>query len=106
MSADSTAMLLVVWIPLLAMWVFVIVDLIRQTSLSRAARWGWGITCTVLWPVMIAYLLMRPTSGRLVTAPERTDARARLVDLVLDREAGRVSADEAAAGIAALRNHP
>lgn len=106
MSADTGALLVVVWIPLLAVWILVIVDLIRQTTLSLAARWGWGIVCTLVWPAMIAYLLMRPTSGRLVTADHRTDPRARLVDLILDREAGRIGADEMAVEITALRRHP
>lgn len=106
MIADSGAALLVVWIPLLAVWILVVIDLIRQTSLSPAARWGWGIACTLLWPAMIAYLLMRPTSGRLATTEERTDPRARLVDAILDREAGRIGADEMAAEIRALRQHP
>lgn len=106
MTSESGAALLVVWIPLFAVWVLVMVDLIRQTSLSLRARWAWGVLCTLVWPAMVAYLLMRPTSGRLATARERTDARGRLVDLVLDREAGRIGADEMAAEIRALRQHP
>ena len=106
MTAETGALLIVVWIPLLAVWALVMVDLVRQTTLSLRARWAWGIVCTLVWPAMIAYLLVRPTSGRLVTTHERTDARARLVDLVLDREAGRISADEMATEVAALRRHP
>ena len=94
MTDETTALMIVVWIPLLVVWVIVLVDLIRQTSMSTRSRWLWAIACTLVWPAMIVYLLMRPTRGRLETAEARTDPRARLVDAALAREAGRL--DEAA----------
>lgn len=90
MTAESGALLVVVWIPLVAVWAIVMIDLVRQPALSRAARVSWAIACTLVWPALIAYLLMRPTRGRLVTPEARTDRRSRLVDAALDHEAGRL----------------
>jgi hypothetical protein len=83
-------MLIVVWIPLVAIWAFVMVDLVRQRRLSTTARVIWAVVCTLLWPAMSAYLMMRPTSGRIAVPEVRTDPRSRLVEAVLDHEAGRI----------------
>lgn len=105
MTAEAGALLIVVWIPLAVVWVMVLVDLVRRSTMSRAARVAWGVACTLLWPAMIAYLLMRPTAGRLATPERRTDPRARLVDVVLDHESGRVDDAEMARITGELR-HP
>ena len=105
MNDDSGAMLIVVWIPLLAVWTFVMVDLVRQRSMSTAARIVWAVVCTLLWPAMIAYLMMRPTSGRIDVLEQRTDPRARLVNAVLEHEAGRIDDAEMSRITSSLR-HP
>ena len=104
MNSESGAMLIVVWIPLLAIWAFVMIDLVRQRRLSTTARVIWAVVCTLLWPAMIAYLMMRPTSGRIDAAERRTDARAVLVDAVLEHEAGRIDDAEMARVTSSLRH--
>lgn len=90
MNAELGAMLIVVWIPLAAVWAYVMVDLVRQRQMSPVARIAWAVVCTLVWPALIAYLLMRPTSGRVVVPEVRTDPRSRLVEAALDHEAGRI----------------
>lgn len=94
MTSEQSAFLFIAWLPLVIVWVVVMVDLIRRSPMSRAARLAWGVACTFVWPAMIAYLLIRPTRGRLEVAPARHDPRARLIDAALDHEAGRL--DDAA----------
>lgn len=103
MNAEAGALLIVVWIPVAIVWLIVIVDLLRRSTMSTGLRWAWAIACTLVWPAMIAYLLMRPTRGRLEIAQVRTDPRARLVDAVLDREDGRIDEATWAATAAELR---
>ena len=90
MNAESGAMLVVVWIPLAVVWVYVMADLVRQRRLSPARKVVWAVACTVVWPALIAYLLTRPTSGRIVDPEQRSDPRAILVRAVLDHEDGRI----------------
>lgn len=103
MSAETGAALVVVWIPLMVVWAYVMVDLVRRPETPAAARVTWAVVCTLVWPALIVYLLMRPTSGRIVDLEARTDRRAQLVAAVLDHEAGRIDRDRMAAVTAELR---
>lgn len=94
MTSEQSAFLLIAWLPLGIVWVVVMVDLFRRSPMSRAARLTWGVACTLVWPAMIAYLLIRPTRGRLEAAQARHDPRARLVDAALEHEAGRIDETE------------
>ena len=91
MNEQIAGLVLVVWLPLVVVWAVVLVDIVRRSDLSRPAKAVWAALCTVLWPTLIAYLLSRPTLGRLETAEERTDPHARLVAAALDHEAGRIT---------------
>lgn len=102
-TSNDLAVTWVVWAPLGVVWLVVMVDLVRHSTMSRRARLAWAVVCTVIWPALIAYLLMRPTSGRLEMDHTRTDPRARLVDAVLDREAGRTSEVEWTSTVGELR---
>jgi hypothetical protein len=94
MSTDTTGLVLVVWIPLFVVWLAVMVDLVRRPAMSRTAKILWAAACTLVWPVLIVYLLRRPTRGRLELLETRTDAQGLLVDAVLAHEAGTI--DDAA----------
>lgn len=103
MTSEQSAFLLIAWLPLGIVWVVVMIDLIRRSPMSRAARLAWGIACTFVWPAMIAYLLIRPTRGRLEGTQARHDPRARLVDAALDHEAGRRGDAQWAEAVGQLR---
>jgi hypothetical protein len=90
-SADAGAMLFVVWIPLLVVWGVVMVDVIGRTDIGFASKAIWALACTLLWPAMLLYLLLRPTRGRLEDPEDRNDPQARLVTAVLRHEAGEIT---------------
>lgn len=94
MTEESVALLIVLWIPLLVVWAVVIVDVIRRRDLSPTAKAFWAAICTVLWPALIVYLMLRPTRGRLEDQEERDDPQARLVTAVLLHEAGGITDQE------------
>jgi hypothetical protein len=89
-TSYELALLVVVWIPLLVVWAVVMIDVVRRRDLSRTAKALWAVVCTLLWPALIAYLLLRPTRGRLEDPENRTDPHARLVDAALRHEAGGI----------------
>jgi hypothetical protein len=100
---DSGAMVIVVWIPLLVVWVVVMADVIRRRDLGTAGKALWMVVCTVLWPALIAYLLLRPTRGLLEDAEDRDDRHARLVNAALLREAGAIDDAEMSGIVNGLR---
>jgi hypothetical protein len=102
-NPDELALLIVVWIPLFVVWAVVLVDVFRRRDLGRTARVLWAVACTLLWPALIAYLLLRPTRGRLEDHESRQDPQARLVDAVLLHEAGRIDDREMGAIVRRLR---
>jgi hypothetical protein len=89
-NPDEIALLIVVWIPLLVVWAIVLVDIVRRPDLGRVGKVLWSVACTLLWPALIAYLLLRPTRGRLEDPEDREDPHARLVTAVLLHEAGGI----------------
>ena len=90
MTEESVALLIVLWIPLLVVWAVVIIDVIRRQDLRPTAKAFWAAICTVLWPAMIVYLMLRPTRGRLEDPEGRDDPQARLVDAALRHESGAI----------------
>lgn len=102
MSAEAGAFFLVVWIPVMVVWAYVMVDLARRRETPPATRITWAVVCTLVWPALIVYLLTRPTSGRIVELEARSDGRAQLVAAVLDHEAGRIDDARMAAITAGL----
>jgi len=95
--------LIFILVPLVAVWVIVLVDIVGQPRLSTRMKWIWGLGCTVLWPLMIAYWITRPVQGRIERTQERTSPRDRLVDAVLDHEDGRIDDSEMATIVRQLR---
>jgi hypothetical protein len=93
-NADSAGMLIAVWIPLLVVWGVVMVDVIGRTDIGFASKAIWAIACTLLWPAMLLYLLLRPTRGRLEDPEDRDDPQARLVNAALRHEAGEITDQE------------
>jgi hypothetical protein len=102
-NPDEIALLIVVWIPLLVVWAIVLVDVIRRQDLGRAAKVLWAVICTLLWPALIVYLLLRPTRGRLEDPENRDDPQAQLVNAVLLHESGAIDDAEMASIVRGLR---
>ena len=94
MSTDTSGLVVVVWVPLFVVWLAVLIDLARQPAMSRTAKILWAAACTLVWPMLIVYLLRRPTRGRLELLETRTDAQGLLVDAVLAHEIGRIDAEQ------------
>jgi uncharacterized membrane protein (UPF0182 family) len=93
-ESRAVATLLIVVVPALVIWLVVLVDVLRQPA--RSGRWKalWVLACTLVWPVQIVYLLVRPQQGRVERLEHRADPHARLVEATLAHEAGRI--DDAA----------
>jgi hypothetical protein len=91
---DSRAVvtLLIVVVPLLVVWLVVLVDVLRQPAMSGGRKALWVLACTLVWPVQIVYLLVRPQQGRAERLEHRADPHSRLVDVALAHEAGRIDA--------------
>jgi hypothetical protein len=90
-------------VPLLAVWVIVVVDVVRQPRMSGARKALWIAACSAVWPVQIVYLLLRPQQARIEREPVRTDAHAQLVGAVLEREADLLDEEHYRARLVALR---
>lgn len=96
MSDISLPMILLVVVPLLLVWVFVLVAILRQQDLPFVRKVLWVLACTLVWPMLLAYLLLGPQRGRAERVAghrDRADPHDRLVDAVLDREDGRIDAN-------------
>lgn len=102
-GAGLAAFVIVVLVPVLAIWLIVVVDVLRQPGLSPRRRALWIAACTLVWPVQILYLLLRPQQGRIEREPVRSDRQAQLVAAVLDHEAGRLDDAAYAAALRSLR---
>jgi len=76
---------------LVVVWLIVVIDILRQPHLGRAARIGWLVACTLVWPTQVLYLLVRPQQGRVAQEAQRTDPHGQLVSAVLERESGRLT---------------
>lgn len=87
----------------LCVWVVVVVDILRQGHLRPWAKLAWIAGCTLVWPLQMVYLLVRPQRSRLDEPEDRSDGHARMVQAILDREAGRIDDHEWAERLRTLR---
>jgi len=102
-TETGEAMVVVVWIPLIVVWLIVMIDLIRRRGMHVGSKVAWAAACTLVWPLLIAYLLVRPTRGRAEMERKREDAQSRLVSAVLDHEAGSIDDAAMAEAVRQLR---
>jgi hypothetical protein len=51
-------------------------------------KWTWGLLFSVVWPLLVVYLLTRPVQGRFERQESRDYPHARLVDAALAHEDG------------------
>lgn len=103
MNAERGAYFLIIVIPLTVVWVIALVDIVRQPRMSVRAKWTWAILCSLIWPLLIVYLLTRPVQGRFERSEGRDYPHARLVDAVLDHEDGRIGEQQMTSLVRELR---
>lgn len=98
---------MLIWIPLIMLWLFSLTDLSRRTDLSSVAK-GWWAVLVVLLPVigMIIYFVLRPKDADTQQDPsvryEEIRREAGLSDSTLDqlsklgdlRDSGALTDDE------------
>ena len=102
--------LIFITVPLLLVWIATLFDLAVRGDLSAVQKLLWAAAVTLLWPTIIAYLLLRPVYGR-ITDPDEVRGAARgprdeLVAAVMDRAGGRLDATQFQARTAALLRSP
>jgi hypothetical protein len=95
--------LVVIVIPLFLVWVIAVVDVVRQPHLSTRSKWTWGLLFSLIWPLLVVYMLTRPVQGRLERAESREYPHARLVDAALAHEDGRLDDEQMARLVRELR---
>lgn len=76
-------------VPIAAVWVVVLVDIVLQPRMPRRVKVAWAVATSLMWPLLIVYWLTRPVQGRLEHARTLGDRRSELVWTVLARESGR-----------------
>ena len=103
MTSTQVAYLLVIVIPLFAVWLISVVDVVRQPHMSRRIKWIWVISFSLIWPLLVVYLLTRPVEGRFERQESRDYPHARLVDAALAHEDGRIDDEHMAAMVRDLR---
>lgn len=99
------SLLLVVQVPLLVIWLYVLWDISGQ-NMTIGGKLLWAGACSIVWPVQIVYLLARPQRGRAERGARRRTRHARFVRAVLDRECGEVDRVTFVATVAQLVRHP
>ena len=102
-TSTQVAYLLVIVIPLFAVWVLAVVDVVRQPRMTTRVKWLWVLSFSLVWPLLIVYLLSRPVQGRFERAESRDYPHARLVDAALAHEDGRLEDTQLADTIRQLR---
>lgn len=102
-NAEAWTYLVVLVIPLFCVWALAVVDVVRQPRMSRRVKWVWAVVFSLIWPLLIVYLLTRPVQGRLERMESRDYPHARLVDAALAHEQGRIDDAEMAAAVRRLR---
>jgi hypothetical protein len=93
----------VILIPLCVVWLIALVDVVRQPHMSTRVKWFWAISFSLIWPVLIVYLLTRPVQGRFEREESRDYPHARLVDAALAHEDGRIDDEQMTAVVRELR---
>lgn len=81
-------------VPFAIVWALTMVDIFRHPA-TPLRRLLWILGCTLVWPVIIAWYLLRPVPGRLAQASTLTDDRRHAaVSAVLARSTGQLSGAE------------
>ncbi len=102
-TSTQGAYLLVVVIPLFAVWLIALVDVVRQPHMSRRVKGLWVMSFSLIWPLLVVYLLTRPVQGRFERQESRDYPHARLVDAALAHEDGRIDDAQMASLVRELR---
>ena len=102
-TSTQVAYLLVIVIPLFVVWLIALVDVVRQPHMSRRIKWMWVISFSLIWPLLVVYLLTRPVQGRFERQESRDYPHARLVDAALAHEDGRIDDEQLASLVRELR---
>jgi hypothetical protein len=102
-SAEQGVYALFIGLPLLVVWVISVVDVVRQPHMSRRIKWIWVISFSLIWPLLVVYLLTRPVQGRFEREESRDYPHARLVDAALAHEDGRIDDEQLASLVRELR---
>lgn len=103
MNTTQVAYLLVIVLPLFAVWVIAVVDVMRQPRMSTRVKWIWAMSFSVVWPLLVVYLLTRPVQGRFEREESRDYPHARLVDAALAHEDHRIDDEQMSAVVRELR---
>ncbi len=103
MTSTQIAYLLVIVIPLFAVWLITLVDVVRQPHMSTRGKWIWVISFSLVWPLLAVYLLTRPVQGRFERQESRDYPHARLVDAALAHEDGVIDDAQLASLVRELR---
>jgi len=81
-------------IPLVLVWALAVIDILRHSA-SGLSKALWTVSCTLVWPTIIAWYLLRPNPGRIALAAEQTDDRRHAaVVAVLARSQGSLTGAE------------
>ena len=102
-TSTQGAYLLVIVIPLFVVWLIALVDVVRQPHMSRRIKGMWVISFSLIWPLLVVYLLTRPVQGRFERQGSRDYPHARLVDASLAHEDGRIDDEQLASVVRELR---
>ena len=102
-TSTQVAYLLVIVIPLIVVWLIALVDVVRQPHMARRIKGMWVLSFSLIWPLLVVYLLTRPVQGRFERQESRDYPHARLVDAALAHEDGRIDDAQLAATVRDLR---
>jgi len=76
-------LLMLIWIPLVMLWIFALTDLARRTDISGLAKGLWAVAI-VLLPIigMVIYFIVRPHDAAI-----ETDPRVRMEEIMAETAA-------------------
>jgi len=101
----------VLWlaIPAAAIWVITLADIASTSSLPVARRIAWAVMVTIVFPMALAWYLVRPTRGleptRLDEQSTREDPWMALPGLVVARRRGALDRATYQAKLSSLSMH-
>jgi hypothetical protein len=102
-STEQGVYALFIGLPLLVVWVIAVIDVVRQPHMSRRVKGLWVISFSLIWPLLVVYLLTRPVQGRFERQESRDYPHARLVDAALAHEDGVIDDAQLSALLGELR---
>lgn len=80
-------------IPAVVVWLLVVVDIVTRPGVRGVWRAGWLVAVTLMLPLALLWLLVRPTGDPIRVALDQldqADPRVQLVDLVARHDDGGV----------------